>query len=679
MIRLGAKGETAVLYGVKVLPDVRIRMRDGVELAIRIIRPDADGKFPALMTYSPYRMLTSLKPASSEREYSNSFNAPHYFAQRGYISVAYDARGTGASGGSNSDMYSDAERQDGYDMVEWIATQPWSNGNVGMWGKSYGAVVAWQVAALAPPHLKAIISRSGTDDVYGDWMYPGGALRSSFIFGGYASMMAASTFAPPDPDSTGEKWAQIWEEHLENNVPWSIGFLQHQTNDAYWRARSVRPDYGRIKCAVFVIGGWADWYQTAELRAFANLKVPKRALIGPWAHYWPEDAFPGPRIDARPEYLKWFDQFLKGTDTGVLSEPPVTIFVNRYQAPEPMYKEQHGFWRQENEWPLTRTRYTPLYLASQGRLEQQASTNEEPERDSYTYRPSVGLASGILGRGNVSPWAMPLDQRHDEAYSLTYTTPELESDLEVTGNPSAIVFVSSTAEVAYFAVRVCDVAPDGTSKLVTDGGLNATHRTSGSQPEALKSGVIYELRFDLNSMSYVFPAGHRIRVAISSADFQNVWPASKSAVNAVMRGMQFPSRVILPVAPRRTSQLPTPEFQPSPNPIPDVVARPEYNVTYDLINQTTTLNMINDLVYGSARGASRASYTVSDQNPAAAMIKSDINYVVSRSIGEIKVGAQMVTTSDANVFHHLVEIEVTVDGRRHFSKSWMTSVPRILN
>ena len=320
----GQRDTIPASYKVKVFPDVRVRMRDGVELAVHITRPDAEDKFPAVMSYNPYRALTSFKAAASEREYSNAVNGPNFLAGHGYISVNYDVRGTGASGGSSPDMYSDAERQDGYDMVEWIARQPWSNGNVGMWGLSYGGVVTWQVAALAPPHLKAIIVGDGTEDEYGDWTYPGGVPRP-LVFGSFATGMAASNFAAPDPESTGGKWADIWEEHLQNNIPWSISFLKHQTDGPYWRSRSVRPDYSRIKSAVFVIAGWAGWYPTAELRAFANLKVPKRALIGPWGHSWPENAFPGPRIDGRPEYLKWFDHFLKGIDAGVVNEPPVTI------------------------------------------------------------------------------------------------------------------------------------------------------------------------------------------------------------------------------------------------------------------------------------------------------------------------------------------------------------------
>lgn len=665
-------------YKIKVLPALRIRMRDGVELAVKIIRPDAEGKFPTVLACSPYRILPILQ-AASESEFATAVNAPHHLAEHGYISVNYDVRGTGASGGASPDIYSEATRLDGYDMVEWIAAQPWSNGNVGMWGKSYGAVMTWQVAALAPPHLKAIIVCSGTEDLYRDWTYPGGVPRSFFIFGGYTAMMVAANFAPPDPESAGEKWGDIWEEHLKSNVPWSIEFLQHQTDDAYWRARSVRPDYDRIKCPVFVIEGWSDWYQTAELRAFANLKVPKRALIGPWSHYWPENAVPGPRIDARSEYLKWFDQFLKGADTGVLAEPPVTIFVKRYQAPAPMYREEPGFWRQEKEWPLARTCSTPMYLGPVGRLERQAGANEMAEYDSYAYRASVGATSGILARGNIGPWAMPLDQRPDEAYSLTYTSPPLEADLEVTGNPVAEIFVSSSADVAYFVVKVCDVAPDGTSKLICDGALNATHRSSDSDPEPLIPDEIYRLQFDLRSIAYIFPAGHRIRVDISSADFQNAWPVSKPAINSLVRGANHPSRVILPVAPSQVPPLPKPELRPSPNPLPETIARPEYNITYDLINQTTTLRTVNTLVYGSVHGASRATYTVSDLNPAEVVIENSIDYIIARSGGDIIMKVRMTTASDEREFRHRVDLEVTMDGKSRFSKSWAISVPRILN
>jgi putative CocE/NonD family hydrolase len=667
-------------YKVKITANARVRMRDGVELAARIARPDAEGVFPAIVGYTPYRRLMTFKPMPSEREYVHGLHGADYFAERGYAVVEYDVRGTGNSGGFSQEMYADAERQDGYDMVEWLANQPWCNGSVGMWGSSYGGVDTWQVAAQNPPHLKAVIVRSGTEDVYGDWTYPGGVPRTLYTLGHYAPLMMARNFAPPDPELTGEKWAEIWENHLQNNQPWSLGFLKHQRDDFYWSSRSVRPAYDRIKCPVFVIEGWADWYQTAELRAFANLKVPKRALIGPWAHYWPEDAFPGPRIDGRPEYLKWFDHWLKGVDNGVENEPPVTIFVRKYQPPAPMYLEEKGFWRQEKEWPLARGETRSMYFHGDRRL---SSAKPDPSatdtRDSYTYNPAVGITNGILGRGNVTPWAMPLDQRLDEAYSLIYTTEPLESDLELTGNPTAEISVSSSADVAYFVVKLCDVAPDGTSKLVTYGGLNATHRDSRSEPKALEPGRVYELRIDLSSTAYLFPAGHRIRVAVSSADFQNAWPVSKAATHTIYRTASHPSRVILPVIPEQAPKLPAPDLRPSPNPLPhiDTIKKPEHTVTLDLINQTVTVNTAN--TSDPAGQSNRTTFTVSLTNPAEAVMKGTNRLTISKAGVQIGIDAQCITTSDAATFRHLVEVEVTVNGKRHFDKSWSLVVPRAQN
>jgi len=336
-----------------------------------------------------------------------------------------------------------------------------------------------------------------------------------------------------------------------------------------------------------------------------------------------------------------------------------------------MYKEARGYWRQENEWPIARTRYVPMYLRAQGKLEETMATNPQPERDSYVYRASAGITSGILAGGHIQPWAMPLDQRPDEAYSLIYSTPPLEHDVEVTGTPLAKLFVSSSADIAYFVAKLSDVAPDGISKLVSQGALNATHRNSDSEPEALKPGEIYELKFGLRSIAYVFPAGHRIRVNIASADFQNAWPVSRPAVNSLVRGRKFPSQVVLPIVPKQDPALPEPSLLPSPNPLPESVARPEYNITQDLVNQTTTVS--------SASPGAHVSYTVSNIAPANALLKSDTDFVLPGPDGEVKVQAQTVTESDAEVFRHRVDVVITVGGKPRFKKSWNISVPRILN
>jgi putative CocE/NonD family hydrolase len=662
-------------YSVRVDARVRPRMRDGVELAAKITRPDAEGKFPALVEYNPYRRLA--KPLQDYRdEYPP---VVPYLAARGYVIVQYEVRGTGNSGGICTDIYSEEERCDGAEMIEWAAAQPWCTGNVGMFGKSYSAVVQWHVAVQKPPHLKTIIVRSANDDVYTEWTNPGGCIRP-YMFESYAPLMTAMNFAPPDIDIVGERWTDLWAERLEHNRPWGIAWMQHLLNDDYWKSRSLRPGYDRVRCPVYVIDGWADWYSTALLRAFSNLNVPKKVLIGPWGHYYAEEklALPGPRIDTRREYLRWFDYWLKGIDTGIMDEPPVTIFVRKYKEPAPIYLEDKGFWRHENEWPPARARETALYLQAAGELGPDSPPSAAG--DAFAYRPAAGITTGRHGRGNISPWAMPLDQRLDEAYALTYTTAPLEQAVEVTGNPAAILYVSSTADTAYFHVKLCDVAPDGTVKWVTDGGLNATHRDSHAEPEPLEPGRIYEIRVELKYVAYLFEAGHRIRVTVAGADFQNAWPTAKSAVHTVHRGGGQASHIVLPFVPDQNPVLPAPDFRQSPNPAPRLegVPKPRHTVTHDLIEQTTTASF-ESAPTSPPTGINRSSFTVSQADPAQAVIRSSCEYAVSRPEGDIRVNAHCLTASDHATYRHIVDLEITVEGKRHFNKSWSVTVPRKLD
>lgn len=640
---------------------VRVPMRDGVELSVHIYRPATNEPVPAVMQYSPYR--------------KGPIGRPHPIVEHGYAVVAYDVRGTGDSCGFTTDIYSDAERQDGYDMVEWIAKQPWCNGNVGMWGISYGAVVSLQIAMQAPPHLKAIIVRSGTDDVFTEWTNPGGSPRP-YMYENYATLMTAYNFAPPHPEECGERWAEIWQEHLEKNVPWGLGFISHLGDGPYWRDRSLRDKYDRIQCPVFVVGGWADWYYTPLLRTFMNVDVPKRALIGPWSHLWPEHAIPGPRIDGLRECLKWFGQWLKGVDTGVMDEPPVTVFVREHVEPSTIIMEDRGEFRCESEWPPARAIETPMYLQVGGRLASGPCNAPAPDGDAHEYRAAaIGVAAGMHGGGPFAPsWTMPLDQRADEAYSLAYTTDPLESDVEVMGQPKAILHVSSTADLTMFVVKLCDVAPDGTSALVTKGYLNATHRESHCEPSPLKPGKTYELEIELLACAYRFRAGHRIRVDIASSDFQNVWPTPKSCVNTVYRDADHPSRILLQVVPARDPELPKPDLEPSPHPLParESLSAPEYSVTRDLINETATVRF--RAPFGT--GSNSAKFTVSSRNPARATVEADAKIAYQQLGKTIHVEARCLTESDEKAFHHVVDLEIRVNDARHFHKSWAVSVPR---
>jgi uncharacterized protein len=661
------------INAVHILTGVRVPMRDGVELNVRITRPDIAGRFPAVMEYHPYRRLAAALPNYRD-EYPP---VVPYLAEHGYVIVQYDVRGTGSSSGFSTNIYSPEERQDAYDMVAWIADQPWCTGAVGMIGKSYGAVVQWQVAVQRPPALKAIVVRSANDDVYTEFTNPGGCIRP-WMFENYAPLMNALNFSPPDPAMVGDRFAAIWAERLEHSAPWSLGYIRNTLHGLYWRDQSLAPGYDRVQCAVLLIEGWADWYATAELRAFQRLSAPRKALIGPWGHYYAEEkeAFPGPRIDTRREYLKWFDHWLKGIDNGVMAEPPITVYVRSWQEPALLCLEDAGEWRNEAVWPPTRVRQTPMYLADGGQLATTAPT--AAATSSYDFRPSVGITSGRRGLGSTTPWAMPIDQRLDEAYSVLFTTDALTEATELLGEPEAVLFIASTAEVAYFHVKLCDVAPDGTSRLITDGGLLATHRNSHEAPEPLVPGTIYELRFTLRHCAYTIAPGHRLRAGIASSEFQNAWPTGQPAHNTIHRGGPHASHIMLPIAPAAVRPLPAPEFSASPHPAPsaDVLVRPGYAFHLDLVNDTVTCEL---RAAEGGRTTNHSRYTVSNRDPAHTVINSTATHVAVHPTLDIRVDAACQTASDATSYTHLSTVEISVNGTRYFHKSWSVSVPRRLS
>jgi len=659
-----AKTDFSAKYGVKVLTGIQVRMRDGVVLNVRITRPDSAERFPAIVEYTPYRRLGPALPDYREEKPP----VVPYLAERGYVIVQFDVRGTGSSSGYSTDIYSDDERRDGYDMIEWAAAQDWCTGAVGMIGISYGAVVQWQVAVQAPPHLKAIAVRSAGDNVYTEFSNPGGCIRP-WMFEAYGPLMNALNFAPPDQAIAGERWDSIWRERLERSLPWTLGYLRNLVDGPYWRDRSVAPDYGRVTCPVLLVEGWADWYSTAELRAFQHLTVPKKVLIGPWGHSYPEEGrtCPGPRIDGRREYLKWFDRWLKNIDNGTMDEPPVTVFVRRWTAPTLLCLEEPGEWRSGMAWPPSGVRMTEFFLGSDGRL----GATPQDGGDSYEYRPSVGLAAGRRGLGITAPWGMPIDQRPDDAYSLLYDTAPVAETMELLGEPQAVLHVSSTAQVAYFHVRLCEVAPDGASRLISAGGLLATHRISHERPQPLAPGQIYELCFPLRHCAYALTPGNRLRVAVASAEFQNAWPTGEPARNTVFRGPRYPSRVVLPIAGSKRG-APTPHFEDSPIAALRGMPAPIYAIHHDLVADTVTCEMAN----ADQNELNVSRYTVFNRDPAATVIESSLRYHPPRAGKTMQIDATCRTSSDATHYSHTSRVEIRVEGQLHFDKSWTETVPR---
>ncbi len=356
-----------------------IPMPDGCRLAARIWLPaDAEEHpVPAILEYLPYRKNdgTALR---------DSIRHPN-FAGHGYACIRVDMRGSGDSDGILYDEYLPQEQEDGLEIIRWIAAQPWCTGAVGMIGISWGGFNGLQIAARRPPQLKAIITLCSTDDRYADDVhYMGGCLLGSDM-PGWASTMLALNAQPPDPRFVGERWRDMWLARLEQTPPFIEAWLTHQRRDAFWKHGSVCEDYAAITCPVYAVGGWADAYTNAIPRLLAGLTCPRKGLIGPWAHNYPEEGIPGPAIGFQQECLRWWDHWLKGIDTGLMQEPLLRVWLQKSVPPQAHYTFRPGRWVAEPQWPAANIRSEIYSLNVDGTL-----TPPSP-------LPSARKAPGVLG------------------------------------------------------------------------------------------------------------------------------------------------------------------------------------------------------------------------------------------------------------------------------------------
>jgi putative CocE/NonD family hydrolase len=667
-----AAGEHETHYPIRRERNVRIPMPDGVTLAADLFRPEAPGRYPVVIEYLPYR--------KNDTTWLGYFGH-RYFAERGYVSVRIDVRGTGDSEGVADDEYCPQEQLDGVAAIAWLAAQPWSTGAVGMFGTSYGGFNSLQVAMHRPPALKAICPMYFTDNRYSDdCHYKGGQLQMLYDVGTYGLSMVGRNLLPPRPDLVGERWATIWEEHLRNE-PWLLRWLAHPNLDEQWRHGSLCEDYSAITCATYLIGGWRDGYVNCNLRTFANLTCPKKLLLGPWLHVQPHVGRPGPRINHFREMARFYDYWLKGSDDGIMDEPAIAIYVQQYDRPDANRTTTSGFWRFETGWPLARGREATLHLAPGG-LQSDGPPNQETV-ETLDYYPAVGTAFGMFSAG--SPHVLPADQRGEEAYSAVYTGPVLAEPLEILGRPRVVLWIASDAEVITFAARLCDVAPDGHSALITKGVLNATHRESDHDPSALIPGELYELTIDLDATSWLFEPGHRLRLSVSNADFPNSWPSPELAQSRLHLGPDNPSRLILPVLNAATDPHPMPTFEPTPFPLEanPVTASPPWRVTRDLMNGRTELTIegadTSEPDVGYVREASfAATAAVDERNPAHAWVRGrhTDRYRWPGQTIELETRGQIDSTESA--FTVTLHAAMTIDGLPHFERRWATSFPRNL-
>lgn len=661
-------------------------MTDGARLAARVWLPeDAEANpVPALFELIPYRK-------SDGTTHRDSLRQP-YYAGHGYAVVRVDLRGSGDSDGVLYDEYTVQEHDDAVAVIAWLATQPWCDGNVGMMGISWGGFNSLQVAARRPPELKAILIIGFTDDRYADDVhYMGGCVITSQMLS-WASVMFAYNALPPDPRWVGERWRAMWFERLEGSSPFVETWLAHQTRDDYWKHGSAIEEYDAVGVPVYAVGGWADSYNNSVPRLLAGLSVPRKGLIGPWAHTFPEMGGPEPTIGFLQESLRWWDYWLKGIlaeDGGlsIMDEPMLRCWIQDSVPPSTFYAERPGHWVADPSWPSPNVGEQIQYLSGNGAA---SWLDEQPGAEiSLSIRGREGYGFDVGQWGSYgSPGEWPGDQRPADGEALTFDSRPFEGPQDILGYPEVDLLLSADKPLALVAVRLCDVAPDGASTLVSWGLLNLTHRNSHEFPQPLEAGRRYRVTVRLNVIGHRIAVGHRWRVAVSPTYTRHAWPSPESVTLTIYTGGD--SRLRLPVRPpQREDEALSPFLSPeTAAPLAMEVLRvPSTHKTlhHNLIDGMTEYRLEDDAGRNRHVGSGMEvddrlveRYLIRDGAPLSLKVHIERMVELQREEWRVRVETNSMMTADATHFHLSNHLDAYEGDVRVFTRSWTKTIPRYL-
>ncbi len=548
------RGYTAADYDGHELASLYVPMRDGTRLAVDIFRPTrsgrlADGKFPIVWMHTPY----------NRRDTQGGLTAANYpgkalqLVKYGYVVALADFRGTYASFGRNAGFnrgeWQDAARFDAYDVTEWLAAQPYSNGKVGMWGCSATGGSQMQALTTAPPHLEAVFPMSCEWDVY-SWVAvgamtppPGGPTQ---IMRGAPRDERDRAAVPVDADRDGVLLKAAIAGHQDNletagYVPYRDSVSQDFGN-AWWLKSSpstYRDAINASGIAVYAATNWAEGFTGyGPPFTFNNLANPRKLLFGPGKHCDWSTVLQTTGFDIVVEELRFFDHWLRGIDNGVMREPAVTYYTYN-ETPE-------RAWQQSPVWPLANERRTPYYFLDGG------LSTSAPRKARTDTRMQVRY-----GVDDTTFWSS----------GMSFVTAPLDHDLQVTGHPVITLWLASSADDADVVARVDALAADGTARYVgVEGKLRASMRALGKPPyetfglpwhpgteasrQPLVPGQPVELTFDLMPLSYLFKAGERLRVTLQFSDARATKRLEPAPEVSVLQGRKYPSRIVLPLVPR---------------------------------------------------------------------------------------------------------------------------------
>ncbi len=655
------------------LEEVRIPMGDGVRLATDLWRPKGKGeraRFPVLLEYLPYR---------KDESRGDRYDLYAYFVRRGYVVARVDMRGTGNSEGTLIPYeYSDIENRDGDQVIAWLAAQPFSNGNVGMFGISWGGFNSIHMAMRNPPALKAIIAVDATDDLYQDDVhFMDGMMHVD-------SWEMSQDLANAMPGAPEYRIDEAYFKERFDAPPWMLTYKKQQRDGPFWDRTALKTRYDSLRIPSFLIGGWYDGYRDSVPRMLEHLKAPVKAIVGAWNHSFPHQPYPKPGIEWRREAVRWFDQWLKGRNTGILDEPRLAVYVRGWHAPGPFLEEAPGEWRYEAGWPIARIKDRVLYPQADARLGEAPSSAAVHQ---LRYLPTTGIEAGgpVMWFGDVAH-----DQRPSDAWSLVYETAPQESELEILGLPRALLRVSADAPRANWFARLSDVAPDGTTTLVASAGQNGAHRLSARDPKALEPGEVFPLEIEMHFTSWVFPKGHRLRLAVSNAQWPMLWPTPWPMTTALHLGGAEGTRLLLPVVPYEARPRPDflppatqaerlPGFEPLDlgtasgyGEISSIDRNPQRHST----RVSATNASASRYPWGQEHNTEKITHEAEDAHPESTSVRGEYATTVTLKDRTLLWESRVELRSDSLNFYYSSARRLLKDGVLLREKSWQETIPR---
>ncbi|WP_420584778.1 CocE/NonD family hydrolase [Ruegeria sp.] len=494
-------GQPEYPFGVSETDHLWITMSDGVRLAARLWRPVTRAPVPAILEYIPYRK-TDMVRARDER------NHP-YFAAHGYACIRVDMRGSGDSEGHMPDMYAPAELDDARHVIEWLATQPWCNGRVGMFGTSWGGTASLQASVDAPAPLKAAIAVCATHDRFEDDIhYMGGCVLSdTFEWGATLPSILAS----PPSLNVGPEWKSLWKERIDNLTFPLENWLREDGRGDYWRHGSVIHTADALSVPILSVGGWSDRYSNSVMSLVDARPDLVWGVVGPWGHHYPDHGSPGPAIGFQKLALEWWDHWLKSDRPDTPDWPRLRVWMREFDRPGDSLAQRTGRWAQSGpasqesimqDWDLSTLK------SSDGTAPWRVPTDS-----------AVGQAAGETGYFG-RPGGLPLDQTEDDARSLVFETAPLVQDIIIYGSVTLALRSESGDELAQIIARLSDVNPEGVAARVSFGVRNLSlDENLDRTPSAAKAGE-FNGKIRLHSTAYCVRKGHSLRLALSSS----YWP-----------------------------------------------------------------------------------------------------------------------------------------------------------